>query len=113
MHHIIGDRVSVENLFSELSVLYQAYTDQTQNKLAELTYDYLDFAVWQQTAAENGELEQQIQFWLDHLIDAPSLLQLPSDGCPLRPMAAAAASEKALHDNWLLQPRTAARIDQQ
>ncbi|WP_033008271.1 condensation domain-containing protein, partial [Xanthomonas oryzae] len=44
-----------------------------------LPIQYADYALWQRRWIDAARLQQQRQFWLDHLRDAPALLALPTD----------------------------------
>ena len=80
MHHIIGDRVSIENLLQELAMLFTQQQAELQSAIFEpLAFDFADFAAWQEALVAQGKLEQQIDFWQQQLSGAPALLQLPTD----------------------------------
>ena len=56
MHHIIWDTWS-EGVFSwELKALYNAYQEGRGNPLVPLPVQYSDFAVWQRSLFENGQI---------------------------------------------------------
>jgi len=76
MHHIIGDRVTLENLFKELAQLYVTGSEQS---LAPLTFDYPDFAAWQAEQSESGALDAQLEYWQQTLAGVPSVLHMPQD----------------------------------
>lgn len=77
MHHIISDGWSVNVLFKEISLLYNALQTATEAKLPALPIQYSDFAWWQQN--NRSLLEKQQTFWVENLKDAPPLLALPTD----------------------------------
>ncbi|MFD2673096.1 HAD-IIIC family phosphatase [Marinicrinis sediminis] len=61
VHHSIADGVS-------LAVLYQDLVQLYQNRLLEpLSIQYKDFAVWLQNEMKQPRMQEQKQYWLDHL----------------------------------------------
>jgi len=74
MHHIVSDGWSLGVLQHELTTLYQAYVADEPSPLPELTVQYADFAVWQRSRPDNG----QLAYWREHLQGAP-VLELPAD----------------------------------
>jgi len=85
IHHIISDGASMRILFRELASCYDAYTNDEVPEFEALSVQYPDYAVWQRRWLEGEQLEQQMDYWLDKLKDAPPVLTLPSD----RPRSAA------------------------
>jgi len=79
LHHIIGDGWSTGVLFQELSVLYNAYSRGEVSPLQELDVQYADYAVWQRESLRGEVLDQQLSYWKQQLMDAPPMLELPSD----------------------------------
>jgi aspartate racemase len=78
MHHIVSDAWSVNIFVHELSVLYQAFTTQSEPRLPELPIQYRDFSAWQRDWLQNGFLQQQVDYWVSQLAGAPKL-RLPID----------------------------------
>ncbi|MBP5971506.1 amino acid adenylation domain-containing protein [Brasilonema sp. CT11] len=79
MHHIITDGWSMGIFFKELEVLYHAFSKGEPNPLPELTVQYADFALWQRQWLTKEVLEKQLDYWKQQLVDAPPLLELPTD----------------------------------
>jgi amino acid adenylation domain-containing protein len=79
MHHIVSDGWSMGVLVNEFSALYAAYTQGRPDALPALPIQYADYAVWQHRWITGEVLQRQLDFWRDHLSDAPTLLELPSD----------------------------------
>jgi hypothetical protein len=79
MHHIVSDGWSMGVLFKELSALYAALHSGHDSPLDELTIQYADYAQWQRERLSGAVLEQQLDYWKEHLRGAPALLELPSD----------------------------------
>ena len=78
MHHIVSDAWSVNILIHELSIIYEAFTTETEPRLPELPIQYRDFAAWQRNWLQNGFLRQQVDYWVSQLGTAPRL-KLPAD----------------------------------
>jgi NRPS condensation-like uncharacterized protein len=78
-HHIIFDAWSTNVFMNELAILYEAFTNDTQASLPELPIQYADFASWQRKWLQGEVLEKQLEYWRQHLRDAPDLLDLPTD----------------------------------
>src|SRR5262249_8540044 len=79
MHHIVSDAWS-EGVFSrELKVLYEAYREGRGNPLKPLAVQYSDFAIWQRSLFEDGQLEVGLQYWMRQLAGIPDYLELPTD----------------------------------
>jgi hypothetical protein len=79
MHHIVSDAWSAAIFLEELSVLYEAFSAGKTPLLPELPVQYGDYAAWQRKFLQGKALENQLNYWREHLKDAPPLLQLPSD----------------------------------
>jgi len=79
MHHIVSDGWSMEILFREISVLYEAFSTGNPPPLPELPIQYADFAVWQRQWLQGEVLEQQLSYWKKQLGDNPPTLELPTD----------------------------------
>ncbi len=73
VHHTIFDILSYENFFKEWIELYQA------KKLAPLSIQYGDYAVWQREWIKRKEVQKQIEYWKGELEGTPDLLELPWD----------------------------------
>ncbi|MCA9946737.1 MAG: AMP-binding protein, partial [Anaerolineales bacterium] len=79
MHHIISDGWSMGVLFEELTAVYNAILHSEPADLPDLPIQYADFAEWQRNWLQGDVLDEQIDFWKDHLYGGPSLLELPLD----------------------------------
>jgi len=78
MHHIVSDGWSMGVLVEELSSLYASYANGQGPKLAELTLQYADYALWQRSWLNNNVLEQ-LKYWTKQLKGASTALELPTD----------------------------------
>ncbi|KAB7762066.1 hypothetical protein CKY51_22090, partial [Xanthomonas maliensis] len=79
LHHLIADGWSMGLLVHELSVLYTAFVQGQPDPLPPLPIQSADIAVWQRRWLAGELLQQQRAFWIDHLRDAPAVLDVPTD----------------------------------
>jgi amino acid adenylation domain-containing protein len=79
MHHIISDDWSVQIFFKELSLFYRGLFTGTHVPLPDLKVQYADYAHWQHQQINQGVIAKQLNYWQQHLADAPSILELPTD----------------------------------
>ncbi|UXA53236.1 non-ribosomal peptide synthase/polyketide synthase [Xanthomonas prunicola] len=79
MHHIVTDGWSIDLLLRELSALYAAFTQGQPDPLPPLPIQYADYALWQRRWLDGPVLQRQREVWVEHLHDAPALLELPTD----------------------------------
>jgi amino acid adenylation domain-containing protein len=79
MHHIITDGWSMSILFKEIAQSYGQLAASQQPQATKLPRQYADFARWQQQALTDEVLQGDVEFWREHLLGSPVLLQLPSD----------------------------------
>jgi Condensation domain len=73
MHHIISDGWSMGVLIREVGALYQAYSENKESPLEELTIQYGDYARWQREWLQGEVLEQQLEYWREQLAELPIL----------------------------------------
>ncbi|NML37853.1 amino acid adenylation domain-containing protein [Chitinophaga sp. G-6-1-13] len=79
MHHIISDGWSMNVLFSELLLCYNALLQQQTPSLVPLRIQYKDYAIWQQQLLHSGALQQQQDYWLSQLSGGWLPLDIPAD----------------------------------
>ena len=79
MHHIVSDGWSRGVLRRELNILYNAFSAGLPSPLPELPIQYADYAAWQRNWLQGDILTNQMNYWKEHLVGAPSLLELPAD----------------------------------
>ncbi|UJB21510.1 MULTISPECIES: non-ribosomal peptide synthetase [Lysobacter] len=83
VHHVVSDGWSMSVLMRELGELYRAYAVDgvapQDDPLPPLPVQYADYAVWQRQWLQGAVLQRQVDFWREHLHDAPTLLELPTD----------------------------------
>jgi amino acid adenylation domain-containing protein len=78
VHHIACDGWSMGVFVRELTAIYGAYLAGRPSPLAELPFQYGDFAVWQREWLQAEVLERQLSYWREQLAELPPL-QLPTD----------------------------------
>ncbi|MCM3903132.1 MAG: condensation domain-containing protein, partial [Pyrinomonadaceae bacterium] len=103
-HHIVTDGISAGVFFTELLVLYEAFSQRKASPLTELPIQYADYAVWQREWLQGAVLDQQLSYWRKQLAGAPSVLDLPFD----RPRPAVQSLRGAVHEFELDERLTAA-----
>ncbi len=79
MHHIVCDGWSMGILFRELGAIYASLKQGAGPALPELAIQYADYATWQRERLRSGALNAQIDYWREHLKDAPPVFELPAD----------------------------------
>ncbi|MCF4968894.1 non-ribosomal peptide synthetase [Nostoc sp. CMAA1605] len=94
MHHIVSDGWSMGVFISELTQLYNAYSQGQPSPLAPLAIQYADFALWQRQWLQGEVLQNQLSYWEQQLKDAPTVLSLPTD----RPRPAVQTVVGATHE---------------
>lgn len=79
MHHIVSDGWSMGILFRELSALYNSFSTPQPSSMPALQIQYADFARWQRETLVGSTLQNQIDYWKQHLAGAPAVLDLATD----------------------------------
>ncbi|QUQ67051.1 non-ribosomal peptide synthetase [Kutzneria sp. CA-103260] len=79
MHHMVFDGWSVDVFTRELVHHYESRVSGVEAALPALSLNYADFAAWQQEWLGTEAAEAQARYWQDRLVDAPTVLELPSD----------------------------------
>ena len=75
-HHIISDGWSQQLFYSELMKRYGKISRQGEI-IQSNTYNYADYAVWQQQWLQSDTAEQQRIFWKEYLADCNEQIHLP------------------------------------
>ncbi|HET8891689.1 MAG TPA: amino acid adenylation domain-containing protein [Candidatus Angelobacter sp.] len=78
-HHIVSDGWSLGVFRREFRDLYEAYLQGRENPLPDLPLQFADFALWQTETAHAGLLDEDLQFWKEHLAGIPEELAIPRD----------------------------------
>jgi amino acid adenylation domain-containing protein len=79
LHHIICDGWSLELLFHDLSLLYEARLTGQPSPLSPPTLRYTDYTLWQRQWMQGEVLEEQLAYWQQQLAGTPPQLDLPTD----------------------------------
>ncbi|MCC5648472.1 amino acid adenylation domain-containing protein [Nostoc sp. XA013] len=79
MHHIISDAWSAGVFISEVSAIYEAFSNGKPYQLPELPIQYADYTVWQQQWLQGERLDTQLTYWKQQLENAKTILELPTD----------------------------------
>src|SRR5712691_31728 len=66
-------------LIREMGVLYEAYAGGRGSPLAELAYQYVDYAEWQRQWLQGEVLAEQLEYWKGQLRGSAGVLELPLD----------------------------------
>jgi amino acid adenylation domain-containing protein len=78
-HHILLDSGSMDVFVHELGTLYAAFVADEPVRLPPLRAQYRDYVLAEQRWLESSELEEQLDWWRDHLAGVPTYLPLPVD----------------------------------
>ncbi|MFB7557213.1 non-ribosomal peptide synthetase [Streptomyces brevispora] len=84
-YHLVLDGPSHANLYEELRTFYRAYRTGTTAEVPELSMQYGDYALWQ-NSRDDAEAQRHMDYWRQRLAGAPHTFDLPLD----RPRAATA-----------------------
>ncbi|MDJ0344786.1 amino acid adenylation domain-containing protein [Streptomyces sp. H10-C2] len=84
-YHLVLDGPSHANLYQELRTLYRAHRTGTPAEVPELSMQYADYALWQ-NSRDGAETKLHMDYWTQRLAGAPHTFDLPTD----RPRAATA-----------------------
>ncbi|MEM7530553.1 MAG: amino acid adenylation domain-containing protein [Chloroflexota bacterium] len=79
MHHAISDGWSMDVLVREMVALYNAFSLGNPSPLPSLPIQYADYAQWQRKQMQTTLSQEQLSYWQSRLVDAPPLLELPTD----------------------------------
>ncbi|MDR5873395.1 non-ribosomal peptide synthetase [Vreelandella gomseomensis] len=79
LHHIACDGWSIQLLIDELFELYEAQIQQRNAALPSLPIQFGDYAIWQRSWFEAGEMERQLDHWRQRLGDSHTPIDLPFD----------------------------------
>jgi hypothetical protein len=82
----IFDGWSVGALLGDLLATYRAFSQDQEPDLMPLPLSYIDFAIWQQNAIDQAELERQREYWRHQLAGLNPCISLRSDypRCPVK-----------------------------
>ncbi|MEA5577739.1 amino acid adenylation domain-containing protein [Anabaena sp. UHCC 0451] len=77
LHHIVDDDQSDVLWVKELTVLYEAFSENRPSPLSELPIQYADFALWQREQLQGENYQKLLNYWQKQLGDLPPALNLP------------------------------------
>ncbi len=78
-HHLVCDGWSRELLVAELGAGYDARVAGGHGGTGAPPIEFGDFAAWQRTRAEQGDLDSGMNFWRGQVRGAAEILELPTD----------------------------------
>ena len=78
LHHLAGDYWSSAILLDELLELYRSEVDGDDAAMAELPFDYRDYARWQHALLDGGWRDGQLDYWRSRLDPLPEPMVLPT-----------------------------------
>ena len=78
-HHLVHDGWSWSIFLSELAAIYRDAVGGAERPLPPLTYQFRDFADWQEGLRTGAARTAQLAYWKQRLANPPSPLALPSD----------------------------------
>lgn len=79
LHHIITDGLSMTIFVREMLTLYEAWHLGRTSPLKALPLQYPAYAKAQRERMHDGSMDAHLDWWRNHLKDAPALLNLPLD----------------------------------
>ena len=82
LHHIVADGWSMGVLIREMKALYEAYVEDRESPLPELTIQYADFAQWQKQLVDGDWLSGELNYWREKLTPPPPVIELPGRSRP-------------------------------
>ncbi|MGH3761692.1 amino acid adenylation domain-containing protein [Actinophytocola sp.] len=77
-HHIVADAWSLGLFLAELAGLYSAEGDAAEANLPALPVQYHDYASWQRELLSEDHMDRLLDYWTEHLADAPTAIDLPA-----------------------------------
>ncbi len=76
LHHIATDGWSIALIVKEFTDIYNALIGQTEAAQSD-AFQYIDYARWQQSEAQQQSIAQHLAFFDEYLQDAPQMHNLP------------------------------------
>lgn len=77
LHHVAADEITWDLLFADLSGQYAFETGQSGSAPTAPDLEYADYAVWEQQRLRRGDLDGQLQYWVDRFTPAPAIVGFP------------------------------------
>jgi amino acid adenylation domain-containing protein len=107
VHHMVSDGWSMRIMLDELRTLYDAHRHGRSTPLAEPLLHYADFAAWQRDPSRQGEIDEDLRYWVSTFQKAPAPLRLPSDRARPSTPSGAGAVHRVRIDALTWQPLAA------
>jgi len=79
MHHIIGDAWSLDIIAADQKHIYELLINKSGDDLPELSFQYKDYAFWQNENSRIDHFEKSKSYWHKKLADDLTLLSIPAD----------------------------------
>ncbi len=79
LHHIVADGLSIDVLVSYVCLISEAHCSSTDSPLADLVFQYVDYAAWQREWLQGAALDQQIAYWREQLGSGAPSCEFPLD----------------------------------
>ncbi|TQV77370.1 amino acid adenylation domain-containing protein [Aliikangiella marina] len=79
MHHIAADGWSLDIFLKEFKENYQSIVRGKPIKQQALAIQYADYSVWQKEWLQDNLLDEQYNYWKEHLKNTPSVHSIPLD----------------------------------
>lgn len=79
IQHIIFDGWSIDILFKEFALIYEALVNKKEAELPPLQIKYTDYSVWQRDAARGKDQRKHMNFWKKQLEGSFQTISLPYD----------------------------------
>ncbi|MDC8004736.1 amino acid adenylation domain-containing protein [Aureisphaera galaxeae] len=78
MHHIISDGWSMDILSRDVLAYYEAYQNNTESNVPELSIQYKDYAAWYRNESQQPAFDSHKKYWEEKLGGEIPLLDLPT-----------------------------------
>jgi non-ribosomal peptide synthetase component F len=104
VHHVVADGRSMDLLVRDLGRCYAAARRGEAAPMPPIEAQYVDFAVEQRAALEDGRLRDEVAYWARTLGGAPTVLELPADRPRGRRKSTRGRRDRFRLDAGLLEP---------
>lgn len=84
LHHVAADEITWDLLFADLSGQYAFETGQSGSAPTAPDLEYADYAVWEQQRLRRGDLDGQLQYWVDRFTPSAGHCWLSGYGAVFR-----------------------------
>lgn len=94
IHHIVTDGRSLIMFYQELATLYKSFSRGESSSLPDIAAQYADFSIQQRELVQKDMFTDQLAYWKQQLMGAPTTLDLPTD----RSYATVSTYRGAIHE---------------